>query len=152
MSYYRQFSLEELAGMEDEFVNYLVVNGIAPEDWASIKTNEKEKADGILLSFSQVVWQSILSKAQYLDLYESQVILAFYCGPKEIEMRGIQTADSSYDFTQSASIERAKSQPPKDLSTLHSKKTYVEVREHEIYQLMLRGAQPSDGKLFHSLS
>ena len=152
MSYYRQFSLEELAGMEDEFVNYLVVNGITPEDWTAIKANEREKADGVLLSFSQVVWESILRKAQYLDLYESQAILAFYCGDKEIEMRGVQTEDTSYDFTQSASIERARTQAPQDLSTLHSKKPYDQVREHEIYQLIVRGAQPSDGKLFHSLS
>jgi len=152
MSKYRQFSLEELAGMEDEFVNYLVVNGVTPEEWLSIKESDTEKTLGMLDSFSQVIWESILRKTQYLDLYEKQNIMAFYCGQDELLLRGMKTDDSSYDFRENESIIRSKSDPPKDLSSYASKCDYHKVREEEIYDLFCRGAQPSDGKLFHSLS
>lgn len=151
MAKYRKFTTEELAGLEEDFTKYLVINGITSDDWVKLKSVAPQKAEEILITFSDVIWESILRKAQYIDLYESQVITAYNCDLEKISMRGLFTKDAAYDFTTSESIALARNAPPKDLEYFSSLRGYSKSREEEIYELILRGGQISKGDLYNSL-
>ncbi|MEY2924715.1 MAG: hypothetical protein RLZZ337_1263, partial [Bacteroidota bacterium] len=45
---YERLAQEELEKLQDDFVNFLVVNGITADDWVSIKENEPLNADQIV--------------------------------------------------------------------------------------------------------
>ncbi len=151
MAKYRPLSLQELQGMEDEFVMYLVTNGITVDQWLSTKEKDKDIAQGIIDSFSEVVWEGILSKNIYIDLYEPQTIYAYHCTDQQLHLVGMTTRDRSYDFTTSQSIRRAQNDPPEDLETFAVSKAYSIRREEEIYALIRRGGQISQGQLYRSL-
>jgi len=148
---YRRFTTEELVGLEEDFAKYLVINGITSEDWVKMKSSDIQKAEGILDTFSDVVWESILRKAVYVDLYETQVITSYHCDTSKIEMRGLFTKDVSFDFTKSESIALARNAPPKDLEYFSASRSYSKSREREIYELLLRGGQISKGDLYRSI-
>ena len=148
---YRRFTTDELVGLEEDFSKYLVINGITSDDWLRMKSSEAQKAEDILDTFSDVIWESILRKAQYIDLYEAQVITSYHCDTEQINMRGLFTKDASYDFTTAGSIALARNAPPKDLEYFSSKKVYSKSREEEIYDLILRGGQIAKGELYNSL-
>ena len=52
---YTRIPSDELEKLEDEFVNFLVVNGITADDWVAIKENEPMNAAEIVDQFSDVV-------------------------------------------------------------------------------------------------
>ncbi|MFT6807978.1 MAG: hypothetical protein ACJA01_001201 [Saprospiraceae bacterium] len=148
---YRRFTTDELVGLEEDFSKYLVINGITSDDWLRLKSSETQKAEDIIDTFSDVIWQSILRKAQYIDLYEAQVITSYHCDAEAITMCGLFTKDASFDFTTAESIALARNAPPKDLEYFSSKKVYTKSREEEIYDLIFRGGQISKGELYNSL-
>lgn len=151
MPKYRQLSIDELDGMEEEFARFLAVNGITSDDWVKMKVVEIEGADALLDEFSDMIWETILIKTKYVDLYEQQTISAFHCGDEVLSLRVLVTADDSYDFTTADSINRSKTHPPADLESFASAKAYSQSRELEIFQLLVRGGQISEGQLYESL-
>lgn len=152
MPKYRPFTTEELEGLEDDFARYLVINGITSEDWLRIKTENSHTAEEILDTYSDVVWESMLRRAQYIDLYERQVITTYHCAERHISMVGLMTEDTTYDFTTAASIARAQIAPPSDLQYISGHRPYTDIREAEIYALIQRGGQISDGRLYESIT
>jgi len=48
---YTRIPTDELEKLEDEFVNFLVMNGIIADDWVAIKENEPLNANEIVNQF-----------------------------------------------------------------------------------------------------
>ena len=48
---YHVIPVNELEKLEDDFIKFLVVNGITADDWIAIKENEPVNADKIINQF-----------------------------------------------------------------------------------------------------
>jgi len=70
---YRRLTLEELKPLEDEFIDFLVVNGVIADDWEQLLANDVEKSNKIIDAFSEVVFEGIMRKTQFLE-YRSVVV------------------------------------------------------------------------------
>ena len=66
MAKYRLLTIEELQEMEKEFVDYLILNGIYSDDWVSLKNDDPDKVQKIIHLFSDVVFENIMRKTQFL--------------------------------------------------------------------------------------
>jgi len=142
---YRLLTPEELTQFEEEFIQYLVVNGITADDWEKMKINQKESAEKILDLFSDVVFEQILRKALFLEIRQANYVQAIQCLGEKMIMIVLSVTDSSIDLS-------------KDIPTsfeglnLHTgEKKYATSREEELFELIEKGYEITNGDLFKSL-
>ena len=129
---YARLPLEELNKLEEEFVKFLVVNGITADDWLSIKENEPLNADKIVDQFSDVVWEGVLRKVSYLDKIEPDVSYFFKCNETDIEL--IRTIKNGTSVTKQT-----------------AEKLYTKTRELELFEMITNGCRISQGENFEKL-
>ena len=149
MPRYRNLSLDELESLEKEFIEFLVLNGITGEDWKKIKNQDLQKASKIIEAFSDVVFEKIMRKTEYLVLYERHNIATFQCLSNKVVMVGIECPiNPEIDFRIHDVFAFMSSNPNAKMKVFTKDKVYTEVREIEIYKMIKRGASISDGVLF----
>jgi len=147
MAKYRQLTKEELLSFEKEFIDFLVVNGIIADDWVKIKSAQKEKAESIIAHFSDVIFEGIMRKVNYLEFVSPKSIKCFQCLEKEIILVGIDAEqDTEIDFT----LENW-NKNVSNLKVYTQTKAYHKQRELELFDLVQSGAKINDGKLFKQL-
>jgi len=143
---YRRLSQDELKEFEKEFINFLVVNGITADEWVKIKANQTDKVEGIIDKFSDVIFESILRKANYLEFISPKSIKCFQCLSDEIILVGVDAPNTSdIDFTKQINSNFD------DLKVYTSSKKYKKQRELELFDLTKVDAQITDGELFKKL-
>jgi hypothetical protein len=152
MPKYRYLSLEELQELEKEFVEYLVLNGITADDWEKLKAEDPEKADKVIELFSDVVFESILRKVEYLEYRTPHEVRTFQCLPDRLVVVGMKAEnDPEIDFTDSGFIQSAMENPPYSLRVYTTEKHYEKPRELALFEMTEAGCIISDGRLFKTL-
>ena len=129
---YSRLPQEELEKLKDDFVDFLVVNGITADDWLSIKGNEAINAERIIEQFSDVIWEGVLRKLEYLDKLENDCSYHFKCLNNKIELIRLLKQDNKI-VRQMAS------------------KQYAKTHELELFDMITNGCVISDGANFESL-
>jgi hypothetical protein len=142
---YRLLSNEELTQFEEEFIQYLVVNGITADDWEKMKVENNESAQKILDLFSDVVFEQILRKVLFLEIRQSNYIHAIQCLGDKMIMVALSVSDKSIDLSRDI---------PSSFQGLElhtGEKKYILARETELFELIEKGYEITEGKLFKSL-
>ena len=149
---FRLLAKDELQALEKEFIDYLVVNGITASDWEKMKVDQHEKAEEIVMLFSDVVFESIFRKVQYLEFRQAREIICFQCLPDKLVLVGMKAGDSpEVDFNSQEFINKAMVDPPSDLQVYTTNKPYKKTREIELFEMTLAGCIISDGRVFKAL-
>jgi hypothetical protein len=144
---YRRLLSDELKELEKEFIDFLIVNGITADVWVELKKENVSKADLIIDSFSDVVFEGVFRKVKYLEFVTPNSLKCFQCLDNEIILVGLDSEDSSkIDFTTNEWMNDLK-----DVKIYNSSKIYKEVRELELFNMVQKGASISDGELFKKL-
>ena len=130
---YTRIPTDELEKLEDEFVNFLVMNGIIADDWVAIKENEPLNADEIVNQFSEVVWESILQSTKYLNKVEEESAYYFKCDTDKIYLIKV-------DKTEAAAEQFSTS------------KEYNKTRELELFEMLQSGCTISEGEEYEKLT
>lgn len=152
MPTYRLLTLEELTELEKEFVEYLVLNGIAAEDWVKMKDEDKEGAERIIELFSDVVFEGILRKIGYLEYRAENFVHAFQCLTDKLVLVAMESEDDTdVNFLDPVFIEAATINPPDKLIVRTTSKPYSKTRELELFDMIQAGCMISDGGLFKAL-
>ncbi|MAJ51518.1 MAG: hypothetical protein CMB82_07885 [Flammeovirgaceae bacterium] len=152
---YRRLTLEELKPLENEFIDFLVVNGVVADDWKHLLTYDIEKSNKILDAFSEVVFEDIMRKTQFLEFRSIGEFVTFSCTSDLIYMAGIRIDNREkkrIDFNDDHSIKQLLSQPSKNVKVFMDEKKYKDNREKEIFDMIERGCLISDGKLFKAIA
>ncbi len=144
---YRLLTTEELATLEKEFIDFLVVNGITAPDWKEMKEQRPEDAEQMLVLFSDVVFEGIMRKTQFLEYWEPSGIKTFHCLQEEVVLVGVEAKPgTTFDFMKTPLQDIF--QNSSRLSIYESKKPYAMTRELEIFKMMQKGCQRTDGDLY----
>jgi len=143
---YRRLNIEELKYLENEFVEFLVVNGIVASEWEAIKANDPSKAEEIILQFSDVVFETNLRKIKFLEHRSEHRTLCFQCNEKEITLFGLE---SKLDLTDTTLNPQELLQSAKIFTQT---KPYDTVREQELFKMLNDGCEISDGSFFKTLA
>jgi hypothetical protein len=130
---YNRLPQEELEKLEKEFVDFLVVNGITAEDWETIK-QDHSKANDIIDQFSDVIWEGILRKAEYLEFTQGELVYCFWFEPKLAHLVVLKRKDEDVEIVQEK-----------------QSKPYKTSREMELFKLIQSGALITEGELFRSV-
>ena len=148
MTKYRLLNNEELASFEDEFVKYLVVNGISADDWKAMLEKAPDDAQKIVDVFSDVVFEKIMRTSKFLRITRKTYVQAIQCNQDKMIMVAISTKDESLDLT---TIDWSSIT---DYSPFHihkAEKQYEMPREEEMFKLTELGYSIDDGTLFKAM-
>ncbi len=150
MPIYRELTLDELKLFEQEFKEFLAVNGIDADLWKQMKTDDQNKVNQLISSFSDVIYNSVLLKLEYIEFATQNDIKYFYYGKKKAELIGLQSNEVS--FTNPEEVIKAIEEKKVSIKSYKTSKAYTKKREEELFDMIKNGCQPSDGKMFKLLS
>ncbi len=151
MPKYRLLTNEELTELKEEFINYLIVNGIHADDWSKMLSEDTEEAQGIVDLFSDVVFESIMRKTNYLEFRSANDLKVFQCLAEEIVLVGVRTHQIDVNFEDPEFLKAAIENPPEGLEVYTSTKKYRKERELELFEMIEAGCTIGGEELFKSL-
>jgi len=64
---YTRLTKEQLEELHQEFINFLATQAIDKAEWDKIKIEKPEVAEQELDVFSDLVWEGVLGRAQFLE-------------------------------------------------------------------------------------
>ena len=150
MPIYRELTLDELKLFEQVFKEFLAVNGIDADLWKQMKTDDQNKVNQLISSFSDVIYNSVLLKLEYIEFATQNDIKYFYYGKEKAELIGLQSNEVS--FTNPEEVIKAIEEKKVSIKSYKTSKAYTKKREEELFDMIKNGCQPSDGKMFKLLS
>ena len=95
---YRQLTKEQFDALSDEFAKFLATQQIDVKEWEIIKKEKPQMAAEELNIFSDVVWEDVLTKTEYLDHISERHINVFRCTSSEFVRIFIKLNDTSKSF------------------------------------------------------
>lgn len=150
MPTYRALSLKELELFEQEFKEFLAVNGIDADLWKKIKESDEDKVNKIIDTFSDVIYNSVLHKMEYIQYATLHDIKYFYYGKEKAELIGLQSNEITFDDPKK--VAKAIEEGKVSIKSYKTAKEYAQKREIELFEMLKNGCQPSDGKMFKLLA
>lgn len=143
---FRKLTEDELEELKDEFVQYLVANGVDADLWEQYKKDEPEKADLFVQQFSNVVLQKSLEKVEYLEHRTPSDLKLFHCGKDAIDLIALKS--SVVDLTNMAEFN---AEEFKNIEIFKATKPYTKKREVELFELTKKGCQITSHMLYDLL-
>ena len=154
---YKYLTHEELQILENELLQFLIVNGIDGQEWEKMNKTKPEKAIEIVGVFSDLVWQRSLEKVQFGEKVQNNQILVFAFQQNQIEMLALSYKNSNPQLDTFEDFIQLLSAEPAQMEIQHQSKAYKTSREEEIFFMMNNGLLLSDHsrydfllKLFHN--
>ncbi len=152
MPTYRLLTLQELKELEKEFIDFLVLNGIPAHDWQRIQKEDKTTVDEMIELFSDVVFESIMRKTQFLESRGTHHLHTFQCLSDHIVLVAMEAEPSEEtDFTNPDFVSSAMLTPPNGVKIFTTSKAYSKRREIELFEMLEKGCVIADDRLFKTL-
>lgn len=146
---YKRLTKEQFEALHQEFANFLASQSIDKKEWDDIKINKPEVAEQELDVFSDLIWEGVLTSAQFLEHFSKNHIFLFHSQEKFMQSIVIKSVVSEVDFLTKEGLQWLSDNLFTDVVELHiGKKDYDEERNAAIFNLITEGAILSDGQLY----
>ncbi|WP_111708429.1 DUF6495 family protein [Lutibacter citreus] len=150
---YRQLTKEQFSELHKEFAEFLATQQIDVKEWEEIKAEKPSMAEEELNIFSDLVWEDVLTKTEYLEHISERDINLFKCTSKEILRIYVKLNNSSKNFLNEVDFNWFLQNPTDDsLDYFKASKKYSKDRNEEIFKLIEMGSVISKGELFTATS
>jgi hypothetical protein len=148
---YRYLTPEELQLLEEELVQFLIVNGIDGPEWEKINKTNPDKARKLVGMFSDVVIHRSLEKVKFGEQGTRNRFFIFTFHDKEIELLGYQCKNSKTDISTFDLLLDVIKNTPSEIELFRQTKKYQPNREQEIFAMMNNGLLLSEQSRFDLL-
>lgn len=149
---YKRLASEELRELEKEFVRFLASAQITGSDWEKLKLNEVEKAEELIEVFSDLVYEKVMNKIDYLEYRDNKSLNIFHFTNDKILLIGLRVKEnSSIDLMVENVFDAWNQSNMNSVNLIKTEKTYSKERGLEVFELLQTGCLISDGKLFKLL-
>lgn len=146
---YKRLTKEQFEELHQEFSNFLATQSIDKAEWDTIKANKPQVAEQELDVFSDLVWEGVLTKAQYLEHFSKNHIFLFHCQEKVIQSIVLKSLEPQVNFMEKEGLQWLSDNIFTDTMEIHlGKKEYDIERNTAIFDLIMQGAILSDGQLY----
>ncbi|PHR92491.1 MAG: hypothetical protein COA80_14335 [Leeuwenhoekiella sp.] len=146
---YIRLTKEQLDEMHEEFINFLATQSITAEEWESIKRDKPDVAEQELDVFSDLIWEGVLSKVEYLEHFSPQHMFLFKVDSLKISMISVEVENESIDITTAQGYKWLQENFMKDEVNLYSSsKLLSDDRNNDIFVLIRQGANITQGDLY----
>ncbi|MDF2438113.1 MAG: hypothetical protein K0Q95_2489 [Bacteroidota bacterium] len=150
---YKRLTPEELKALEADFINFLASAQITGPDWEKMKQNENDKANELIDVFSDVVYDKVLSKINYLEYRDAKSLNLFHFAAENVQLIGLRVKDNSHlDLTSDAVMKQWNEADNASVNIIRSERKYEKEKQLEVFELLQTGCLITDDKLFRLLS
>ena len=149
---YRQLTKEQFEALHHEFAQFLATQKIDVKEWKEIKESRPELAEEELNLFSDLVWEDVLNKVNYLEHFSKNSVNLFKTEESSISRIVVQV-NQEIDLLSQEGYEWLLKNPNDDaVEYFKGTKNYSLERNKEIFDLIEKGSQISRGELFEYFS
>ena len=145
---YSRLTKEQFEELHPEFINFLATQSITAEEWKEIKQNKPEVAEQELDVFSDLVWEGVLEKVEYLEHISPQRMHLFYLSEKNMHLIAV-IIKNDMDITTKDGFNWLRENLMHDaVEFQQANKTYSEDKNLDKFKLIEQGSVITKGDLF----
>ncbi|WP_432669943.1 DUF6495 family protein [Flavobacterium sp. SM2513] len=150
---YSRLTKEQFDELHQEFINFLASQSIDKAEWDSIKLNKPEVAEQELDVFSDLIWEGVLSKAQYLEHFSKQHIFLFLANETDVNSIVLKAMAPEVDFLTKEGLQwLSDNMFTENVEMKIGKKVFEQDRNTSLFELIQQGAFLSDGQLYQQIN
>lgn len=145
---YRQLTKEQFESLHEEFARFLASQSIDVNEWEQIKAEKPHVATEEMNVFSDVVWDDVLTKTQYIEHFSARTLNLFKCEATSMH-RIVIEIDHDINLLEQSGYEWLLKHPNDDkVSYFTGQKNYTDERNVEVFDLIEKGGQISKEELY----
>ena len=149
---YQRLTKEQFEELHQEFINFLATQSITAQEWSELKATKPEVAEQELDVFSDLIWEGVLSKVNYLENISAQQMHLFSVEKKEIRLISVKVLNPDIDLTTQIGFDWFKKNFQGDfVDYLTASKAFKEEKNTEIFNLIKQGANITKESCFNGL-
>jgi hypothetical protein len=149
---YARLTKEQLEELHPEFIRFLTSQSIDKAEWDTLKAETPEVAEQELDVFSDLIWDGVLEKAQWLEHYSKNHIFLFKCNESDMESIIIHSHVKHADFLTDGGLRWLNENIfSEEVEIQRGRKPFGEDRKADIFSLIEQGAVLSDGELYRNI-
>ena len=146
---YTRLSKEQFEELHQEFINFLATPSITAVEWREITKSNPKVAEQELDVFSDLVWEGVLTKAEYLENISPQHMYLFYLGENNIELVGLKLNTTDVNLTTREGFSWLRENLISDsVELFNAKKEYSDDKQLDKFALIQQGSTITKGDLF----
>ncbi len=150
---YTKLTKEQFEELHQEFTTFLATQSIDKAEWDTIKKEKPEVAEQELDVFSDLIWEGVLTKAQFLEHFSKNHIFLFQCFDTEVKSIVLKSLVPEVDFLTKEGLQwLSDNMFTETIEMKVGKKVFTEERNYSLFQLIQQGAFLSDGQLFNQIN
>jgi len=145
---YSRLTKEQFEELHTEFINFLATQSITGEEWSTIKKEKPEVAEQELDVFSDLVWEGVLNKAEYLEHISPKHMHLFNLIESNMHVIAV-TIKNDVDLTTQEGFNWLRDNLMDDsVEFLQANKDYSEDKNGDKFKLIQQGANITKGDLY----
>ncbi|MEO2051092.1 MAG: DUF6495 family protein [Allomuricauda sp.] len=146
---YKRLSKEQLKELHPEFINFLATQSITAEEWKNIKEEQPEVAEEEIDVFSDLIWEGVLSKVEYLENISERHMHLFHLTDKEMKLLSVKVMNPEIDLRTKIGFDWFKRNFQSDfVEYLTASKAYGPDKNVDKFELIKQGAVITKGELY----
>ncbi|SDL46155.1 DUF6495 family protein [Kriegella aquimaris] len=146
---YTRLTKQQLEELHQEFINFLATQSITGEEWKNLKEEKPEVAEEEIDVFSDLVWEGVLTKVNYLENISAQQMHLFQLSEKEMKLISVKVMNPEIDLTTTVGFNWFKKNWQSDfVDYLTASKAYTEDKNLDKFKLIQQGAVITQGELY----
>ena len=150
---YSRLTKEQFEELHQEFSTFLATQTIDKAEWDVIKKEKPEVAEQELDVFSDLVWEGVLSKTDYLEHFSKNHIFLFQCFDTHVQSIVLKSLVPATDFLTREGLQWLSDNMFTDTIEMKTgKKEFTEDRNTSLFALIQQGAFLSDGLLYKQIN
>ncbi|RYJ36502.1 hypothetical protein NU08_4433 [Flavobacterium anhuiense] len=150
---YARLTKEQFDELHAEFASFLATQAIDRKEWEELKVNKPEVAEQELDVFSDLIWEGVLTRAEYLEHFSKNHIFLFHCFDTYIQSIVLKSFSPEVDFLNKDGLQWLSDNMFTDnIEMKVGKKVFTDERNSSIFELIKQGAFLSDGQLFKQIN
>lgn len=147
---YQRLSKEQFEELHVEFINFLATQSITADEWDEIKKNKPNVAEDELDVFSDLVWEKVLTNAQFLEHFSKDQIHLFDLQENEMFLIAVKVKNDKINLTTKEGYSWLRENLLNDdVVFYNAQKEYGEDKNLDKFKLLQQGASITKGALYH---
>ena len=146
---YTRLTKQQLEELHQEFINFLATQSITGAEWDDIKRTQPEVAEEEIDVFSDLVWEGVLAKVEYVENIAAQQMHLFHLTEKEMKLISVKVMNPEIDLTTDVGFAWFRKNWQSDfVEYLSAVKAYKEDKNLDKFELIQKGAVITKGELY----
>lgn len=146
---YSRLTKEQLEELHPEFINFLAAQSITAEEWSQLKSDKPQVAEAEIDTFSDLVWEGVLTGVKYLENISALQMHLFHCTEKEMKLISVKVNNPEIDLRTEEGFGWFKKNWQSDfVEYLTASKAYSQDPKLDRFELIQQGAIITKGELY----